>query len=54
MLFRSVMPAFVALSGRLTKTLAIPMMLAAQQRCPAIVSTAAYSQWAVQHAHLMF
>jgi hypothetical protein len=49
-----VMPAFVALSGRLTKTLTIPMMLAAQQRCPAIVSTTAYSQWAVQHAHLMF
>lgn len=49
-----VMPAFVQLSGRLTKTLAIPMMLAAQQRCPAIVSTHAYSQWAAQYAHLMF
>jgi len=49
-----VMPAFVLLMDRLNKTFATPMMISASRRCPAIVNTVAYGQWAIKNKHVNF
>ena len=51
---RDTFPALLTLGQRLHKDLSIPLVLAAQQRCPAVTQTAAFSQWAIAHQHLIF
>lgn len=51
---RNTFPALLQLGQRLHKDLSIPLVLAAQQRCPAVTQTTAFSQWAMAHQHLIF
>jgi hypothetical protein len=39
---------------RLPNMLRVLTVMAATKRCPGLVGTAAYSQWAIANAHIMF
>lgn len=45
---------FFTLVQRLPNMLRVPTVMAATTRCPGLVGTAAYSQWAIANAHIMF
>jgi hypothetical protein len=45
---------FFTLVQRLPNMLRVPTVMAATKRCPGLVGTAAYSQWAIANAHIMF
>ena len=51
---RDTFPALLQLGQRMHRDLSIPLVLAAQQRCPAVTQTTAFSQWAIAHQHLIF
>lgn len=51
---RETFPALLQLGHRLHRDLNIPLVMAAQQRCPAVTQTAEYGQWCRDNQHLIF